>query len=91
MVDTPPQDLTGEAPEVDPSKFTPTDVAEIADRLERDDYTNAFESLRDWHILRSLALMNVNKKASLSEAFLLTFIVLRFQKYFCTTQSLNRL
>jgi len=55
MVDTPPQDLTGEAPEVDPSKFTPTDVAEIADRLERDDYTNAFESLRDWHILRSLA------------------------------------
>jgi hypothetical protein len=55
MVDTPPQDLVGEAPEVDPSKFNATDVAEIADRLERDDYTNAFESLRDWHILRSLA------------------------------------
>ena len=46
---------TGEAPEVDPSKFTASEVAAIADRLERDDYANAFESLNDWHILRSLA------------------------------------
>jgi hypothetical protein len=46
---------TGEAPEVDPSKFTAEQVAEIADRLERDDYASAFESLNDWHILRSLA------------------------------------
>jgi len=32
-----------------------SDVAAIADRLERDDYANAFESLNDWHILRALA------------------------------------
>ena len=47
--------VTGEAPEVDPSKYSASDVAAIADRLERDDYANAFESLSDWHILRSLA------------------------------------
>ncbi len=49
------ENAIGEAPEVDPSKFSASDVAEIADRLERDDYANAFESLNDWHILRSLA------------------------------------
>ncbi|OIP75710.1 MAG: hypothetical protein AUK48_07030 [Oscillatoriales cyanobacterium CG2_30_44_21] len=46
-----------EAPEVDPNKFTASDVAKIADRLERDDYANAFEGLNDWHILRTLAFM----------------------------------
>ncbi|MEA5476866.1 DUF2555 domain-containing protein [Pseudanabaena galeata UHCC 0370] len=55
MVDNPSKDVVGEAPEVDPSKFTASDVAAIADRLERDDYASAFESLNDWHILRSLA------------------------------------
>ncbi len=49
------ENVIDEAPEVDPSKFSASDVAEIADRLERDDYANAFESLNDWHILRSLA------------------------------------
>jgi hypothetical protein len=49
------EEIVGEAPEVDPSKFTASSVAEIADRLERDDYAHAFESLNDWHILRSLA------------------------------------
>ena len=49
------ENVIGEAPEVDPSKFTASDVADIADRLERDDYASAFESLHDWHILRSLA------------------------------------
>ncbi len=49
------ENVIGEAPEVDPSKFTASDVADIADRLERDDYASAFESLNDWHILRSLA------------------------------------
>ena len=49
------ENAIGEAPEVDPSKFSASDVAELADRLERDDYANAFESLNDWHILRSLA------------------------------------
>ncbi len=55
MVNNPSKDVIGEAPEVDPSKFNATQVAAIADRLERDDYANAFESLSDWHILRSLA------------------------------------
>jgi len=55
MVDNPSKDVVGGAPEVDPSKFTAAEVAAIADRLERDDYANAFESLNDWHILRSLA------------------------------------
>jgi hypothetical protein len=55
MVDNPSKDVVGEAPEVDPSKFTAAEVAAIADRLERDDYASALESLNDWHILRSLA------------------------------------
>lgn len=55
MVNNPSKDVIGEAPEVDPSKFNATDVAAIAERLEHDDYANAFESLSDWHILRSLA------------------------------------
>jgi Protein of unknown function (DUF2555) len=55
MVNNPSKDVVGEAPEVDPSKFSASDVAAIADRLERDDYANAFDSLNDWHILRSLA------------------------------------
>jgi len=55
MVDNPSKDVVAEAPEVDPSKFTAAEVAALADRLERDDYANAFESLSDWHILRSLA------------------------------------
>jgi len=55
MVNKPSQDVIGEAPEVDPSEFNATQVAAIAERLERDDYASAFESLNDWHILRSLA------------------------------------
>jgi Protein of unknown function (DUF2555) len=55
MVNNPSKDVVGEAPEVDPDKFSASDVAAIADRLERDDYANAFESLNDWHILRALA------------------------------------
>ena len=55
MVNNPSKDVVGEAPEVDPSKVSASDVAAIADRLERDDYANAFESLNDWHILRALA------------------------------------
>ncbi len=55
MVNNSSKDVVGEAPEVDPSKFSASDVAAIADRLERDDYANAFESLSDWHILRALA------------------------------------
>lgn len=41
--------------ERDLSTLTANDVAELAGRLERDDYSNAFEGLDDWHLLRSLA------------------------------------
>ncbi|NEP01209.1 MAG: DUF2555 domain-containing protein [Symploca sp. SIO2E9] len=37
------------------SVLTADDVAELAARLEGDDYTSAFESLNDWHLLRALA------------------------------------
>jgi hypothetical protein len=30
-------------------------VAELAARLEGDDYDNAFEGLNDWHLLRAIA------------------------------------
>jgi DUF971 family protein len=39
----------------DLSTLTADDVAQLAVRLERDDYTNAFEGLDDWHLLRALA------------------------------------
>lgn len=39
----------------DISVLTAGDVAELAARLERDDYANAFEGLDDWHLLRSIA------------------------------------
>ncbi|AFY70271.1 Protein of unknown function DUF2555 [Thalassoporum mexicanum PCC 7367] len=44
-----------EVTEVDIEKLTPEDVAELAERLEKDDYDNPFEGLKDWHLLRSLA------------------------------------
>lgn len=34
---------------------TATDVAELAARLEDDNYTTAFEGLNDWHLLRAIA------------------------------------
>jgi hypothetical protein len=47
-----------EAQEVDVSKLTAEDVAQLAARLENDEYTNAFDSLKDWHLLRTLAFAN---------------------------------
>ena len=41
--------------EIDIDKLTAADVAKLADRLEKDEYSNAFESLQDWHVLRTLA------------------------------------
>lgn len=41
--------------ERDLSALTADDIAQLAGRLERDDYSNAFEGLDDWHLLRSLA------------------------------------
>lgn len=39
----------------DISGLTAADVAELAKRLEQDDYANAFEGLDDWHFLRAIA------------------------------------
>jgi uncharacterized protein (DUF849 family) len=35
--------------------LTPEEVANLAARLERDDYNNPFEALQDWHLLRAIA------------------------------------
>lgn len=40
---------------LDVSSVTEAEVAELAARLERDDYPNAFEGLNDWHRLRAIA------------------------------------
>ncbi|MEB3116799.1 MAG: DUF2555 domain-containing protein [Limnothrix sp.] len=37
------------------AQMTEQDVAELALRLERDDYATPFEGLRDWHLLRAIA------------------------------------
>jgi len=37
------------------SEMTPESVAELAKRLEQDAYDNAFEGLKDWHLLRAIA------------------------------------
>ncbi|MEL6230182.1 MAG: DUF2555 domain-containing protein [Cyanobacteria bacterium J06636_28] len=34
---------------------TQEEVDQLAQRLEQDEYTTAFEGLRDWHRLRSVA------------------------------------
>ncbi len=39
----------------DISTVTAVDVQQLAARLERDDYSNAFEGLNDWHLLRAIA------------------------------------
>ena len=31
------------------------EVTELAIRLEQDNYTNAFDGLNDWHLLRAIA------------------------------------
>ncbi|MCA1993459.1 MAG: DUF2555 domain-containing protein [Coleofasciculus sp. S288] len=48
------------------SPLTADDVAELATRLERDDYSNAFEGLDDWHLLRALAF----QRPELAEPYL---------------------
>ena len=35
--------------------MTAEDVADLATRLEQDNYTSPFEGLNDWHILRAIA------------------------------------
>lgn len=35
--------------------MTPQEVEKLAVRLEQDNYSNAFEGLNDWHLLRAIA------------------------------------
>ncbi|MBG1265052.1 protein IsiD [Nostoc sp. WHI] len=35
--------------------MTTAEVEELATRLELDNYSNAFEGLNDWHLLRAIA------------------------------------
>lgn len=35
--------------------MTPQEVEMLAVRLEQDNYSNAFEGLNDWHLLRAIA------------------------------------
>ncbi len=37
------------------SALTEEDIAVLAKRLEQDDYSNPFEALNDWHLLRAIA------------------------------------
>ncbi len=39
----------------DVASLTAADVEKIAIRLEDDDYSNPFDGLEDWHLLRSIA------------------------------------
>jgi hypothetical protein len=37
------------------SAITALEVEDLAMRLEQDNYTNAFDGLNDWHLLRAIA------------------------------------
>lgn len=39
----------------DIAAMTPNEVDTLAERLEQDNYSNAFEGLNDWHLLRAIA------------------------------------
>lgn len=41
--------------QLDISKVTESDIEMLAARLEKDEYTDAFEGLNDWHLLRAIA------------------------------------
>lgn len=41
--------------ELDVAKVTEKEVADLAQRLEQDEYTSPFEGLEDWHFLRAIA------------------------------------
>lgn len=37
------------------SALTASEVEQLATRLEQDDYSNPFDGLKDWHLLRAIA------------------------------------
>ncbi|BAG02574.1 MAG: DUF2555 domain-containing protein [Microcystis sp. M048S1] len=50
----------------DIAKYTAADIASLAERLEKDEYSNPFEALRDWHLLRAIAF----QRQELAESYL---------------------
>jgi hypothetical protein len=50
----------------DISMFTNDEVADLAARLERDEYSDPFEALQDWHLLRAIAF----QRQELAEPYL---------------------
>jgi hypothetical protein len=46
--------------------MTATEVQDLATRLELDNYSNAFEGLNDWHLLRAIAF----QRPELVEAYI---------------------
>ncbi|HCQ22144.1 DUF2555 domain-containing protein [Aphanizomenon flos-aquae NRERC-008] len=48
------------------SAMTATEVQDLATRLELDNYSNAFEGLNDWHLLRAIAF----QRPELVEAYI---------------------
>jgi hypothetical protein len=48
------------------SDLTADDVADLAGRLEQDDYATPFEALKDWHLLRAIAF----QRQELAEPYL---------------------
>ncbi len=53
-------------PKHDFSALTADEIAKVAGRLERDDYSSAFEGLDDWHLLRALSF----QRPELAEPYL---------------------
>jgi len=37
------------------AQLTAEDVAQLTQRLEKDEYNSPFEGLQDWHLLRAIA------------------------------------
>jgi uncharacterized protein (DUF849 family) len=50
----------------DIAQYTADDIASLAERLEKDDYSNPFEALQDWHLLRAIAF----RRQELAEPYL---------------------
>jgi hypothetical protein len=50
----------------DIAKYTAADIASLAERLDKDEYSNPFEALRDWHLLRAIAF----QRQELAESYL---------------------
>jgi Protein of unknown function (DUF2555) len=48
------------------TSITPEDVEQLAARLEEDAYSNPFDGLEDWHLLRAVAF----QKPELVEPYL---------------------